>query len=268
MPNPFSPAFTRSPIRRSKTPSPSRRRSILRPPSTRSKPSAFSPPTGCVRVLPHDIPNPGDYITYAINDQPIFVIRGKDGAIRSFSNVCLHRMMTLLEDSGNCGRITCPYHGWTYDTEGRVIGAGHMGKRDPEFDKKGYRLPELRTEIWHGWIYVTLNGDAPSVARLLAELEPRSRPLRPCRLHLRRAPGPCLEDQLEASHREFHGGLSSPRRAQGDRRRLDADRFGGLSRTRSMTPSPGRPSPRTRTPNTAAPIRIISGSRANGATRP
>lgn len=122
--------------------------------------------------LAADIPNPGDYITYTINDQPIFVIRGKDGTIRCFSNVCLHRMMRLLEDTGNCGRITCPYHGWTYDTEGRVIGAGHMGHRDPEFDKKGYRLPELRTEIWHGWIYVTLNKDAPPVAKLLAELDP------------------------------------------------------------------------------------------------
>jgi phenylpropionate dioxygenase-like ring-hydroxylating dioxygenase large terminal subunit len=81
--------------------------------------------------------------------------------------------MTLLEDKGNCGRITCPYHGWTYDTEGRVIGAGHMGHRDPEFDKKGYRLPELKTEIWHGWIYVTLNKDAPPVAKLLADLDPQ-----------------------------------------------------------------------------------------------
>ncbi|MBL8908673.1 MAG: Rieske 2Fe-2S domain-containing protein [Rhizobiales bacterium] len=123
--------------------------------------------------LAADIPNPGDYITYTINDQPIFVIRGKDGGIRSFSNVCLHRMMTLVEGSGNCGRITCPYHGWTYDTEGRVIGAGHMGHRDPEFDKKGYRLPELRTEIWHGWIYVTLNQDATPVSKLLAELDPQ-----------------------------------------------------------------------------------------------
>ena len=50
--------------------------------------------------------------------------------------------------------------------------AGHMGGRDPAFDKKGYRLPELRTEIWQGWIYVTLNKDAPSVASLLQPLLP------------------------------------------------------------------------------------------------
>jgi phenylpropionate dioxygenase-like ring-hydroxylating dioxygenase large terminal subunit len=56
--------------------------------------------------------------------------------------------------------------------EGKVIGAGYMAGRDPEFDKKGYRLPEIRTELWQGWIYVTLNQDAPSVAELLRELEP------------------------------------------------------------------------------------------------
>jgi phenylpropionate dioxygenase-like ring-hydroxylating dioxygenase large terminal subunit len=122
--------------------------------------------------LAADIPAAGDYITFTINDQPFFSIRGTDGAIRSFSNVCLHRMMTLLRDRGNFRRIVCPYHAWTYDTEGRVIGAGHMGHRDPEFEKKGYRLPELRTELWHGWIYVTLSPDTPSVHSLLAELEP------------------------------------------------------------------------------------------------
>ncbi len=97
-----------------------------------------------------DIPNPGDYLTYSVAGQPIFIIRGKDGSVRSFANVCLHRMMTLLEGRGCSHRISCPYHGWTYDTEGKVIGAGHMAGRDPEFDKKGYRLPEIRTELWHG----------------------------------------------------------------------------------------------------------------------
>lgn len=122
--------------------------------------------------LAADIPKPGDYLTYQVAGQPIFVMRQKDGAIRSFANVCLHRMMTLLQDRGCSHRITCPYHGWTYDTEGKVIGAGYMKGRDPEFDKKGYRLPEVRTEIWQGWIYVTLDKDAPPVAALLAELEP------------------------------------------------------------------------------------------------
>lgn len=123
--------------------------------------------------LAADIPNAGDYITFTMGEQPVFIMRGKDGAVRAFSNVCLHRMMQLVEGAGNCkSRIVCPYHAWTYDTEGRVIGAGHMGGRDPLFDKKKYRLPELRTEVWEGWIYITLNPDAPSVACLLADLMP------------------------------------------------------------------------------------------------
>jgi choline monooxygenase len=119
-----------------------------------------------------DIPNAGDYLTWNVAGQPIFVIRSKDGAVRAYANVCLHRMMTLLEGKGCAHRITCPYHGWTYDTDGKVIGAGYMAGRDPEFDKKGYRLPEVRTEIWQGIIYVTLNPTARSVKELLAELEP------------------------------------------------------------------------------------------------
>jgi choline monooxygenase len=123
--------------------------------------------------LAADLPNPGDYITFSINDQPVLTLRGEDGVVRSFSNVCLHRMMPLVEGRGSCGRkLVCPYHAWTYDPQGKVIGAGHMGGRDPAFDKKQYRLPEIRTEIWEGWVYVTLNPDAPSVASLLAPLLP------------------------------------------------------------------------------------------------
>jgi choline monooxygenase len=119
-----------------------------------------------------DIPSVGDYLTYAVAGQPIFVIRGKDGNIHTYANVCLHRMMTLLQGQGCAQRITCPYHGWTYDTEGKVIGAGYMAGRDPEFDKKGYRLPEIRTEIWQGIIFVTLNANAIPANELLKDLEP------------------------------------------------------------------------------------------------
>ena len=123
--------------------------------------------------LAADIPDIGDFITFTIVDQPIFVMRGSDGVIRSFSNVCLHRMMPLLEGAGSCkGKIVCPYHAWTYNTEGNVIGAGHMGGRDPVFDKKQFTLPQLRTEIWQGWIYVTMNPHAPSVGSLLSGLLP------------------------------------------------------------------------------------------------
>ena len=118
-----------------------------------------------------DIPNTGDYLTFSINDQPVFSIRGKDDVVRSFSNVCLHRMMRLVTGQGNCRRIVCPYHAWTYSVDGRLIGAPHM-KRSPGFEPAGHSLPSIRTEVWHGWIYVTLNEHARPVAELLASLEP------------------------------------------------------------------------------------------------
>lgn len=124
-----------------------------------------------------DIPNEGDYITSSINDQPIFSIRGKDGAIRSFSNVCLHRMMRLMKDSGNCCRIVCPYHAWTYSLDGRLLGAAHM-KKTEGFETQSRSLPAIRTEIWHGWIYATLNDAAPALTGQLAALEPLVEPYR------------------------------------------------------------------------------------------
>jgi len=117
-----------------------------------------------------EIPNPGDYLCFSIGDQPIFTIRGRDGEVRSFSNVCLHRMMRLLEGRGNRSRIVCPYHAWTYDTGGQLVGAPHM-KRTPGFAPRQHHLPEIRTEVWEGWIYVTLDPQADSVATVLEPLQ-------------------------------------------------------------------------------------------------
>jgi Phenylpropionate dioxygenase and related ring-hydroxylating dioxygenases, large terminal subunit len=120
--------------------------------------------------LAAEIPKPGDYLSFSVNDQPLFVIRGEDGAIRAFANVCLHRMMRLVEGRGSCSRIVCPYHAWTYGIDGQLLAAPHM-KRTPGFDPREHHLAEIRCEIWQGWIYVTLDPAAESVARLLAPLE-------------------------------------------------------------------------------------------------
>ena len=116
-----------------------------------------------------EIPNPGDYQTHEIAGQPIFVIRQKDRSLQAFANVCLHRCTKLLEGSGNKRRIVCPYHAWTYDSNGQLIGAPHMGKT-PEFIVKDHRLHEVRLETWEGFIYVTLNPDATSIAERLTGL--------------------------------------------------------------------------------------------------
>ena len=113
-----------------------------------------------------DIPNPGDYLTYSIGDQPIFVQRGKDGEIRAFANVCRHRMMKLLDGTGSCKRIVCPYHAWTYGLDGKLIGAPHMD-RTKDFDKSRISLAPIRVEVWHGWLYVTLDPETEPVSELL-----------------------------------------------------------------------------------------------------
>jgi choline monooxygenase len=120
--------------------------------------------------LAAEIPNTGDYLTYSIAGSPVFCIRDKPGDIRTFSNVCRHRMMKLLEGSGQTNRVVCPYHAWTYDLNGQLIGAGHMEK-STDFDVSKICLPEIRTEIWNGWIYITLNPDATPVATALSDLQ-------------------------------------------------------------------------------------------------
>ncbi len=119
--------------------------------------------------LAADIPEPGDYVTFSIGDQQVFSMRQKDGSVRSFSNVCRHRMMQLLEGRGNTKVVVCPYHAWTYSQDGSLRGAPYMD-RSQSFDRKKFCLPEIRTEIWNGWIYITLNNEAPSVAELLAPM--------------------------------------------------------------------------------------------------
>ncbi len=115
------------------------------------------------------IPNPGDYLTHHLAYQPVTVMRQDDGEITAFSNVCLHRMMRLLENTGSCEKIICPYHGWTYDKQGQLIGAPHM-QDNPYFNAKNFKLPKVRSEIWEGWIYVSLDEEIEPVAVQLAEL--------------------------------------------------------------------------------------------------
>ncbi len=119
--------------------------------------------------LAAELPNPGDYLAFSIDEQPVFVVRGTDGAVRGFSNVCRHRMMRLVEDRGHCRTVVCPYHGWSYDLDGRLLGAPHV-RQTPGFRPEALGLPPVRTEVWEGWVYVTLDPAAPSVAERLAPL--------------------------------------------------------------------------------------------------
>ena len=114
--------------------------------------------------------NPGDYTTCELAGQPIAVVRDRDGTLRALSNVCLHRMSTLLQGRGSARSIVCPYHAWTYNLDGSLRAAPAMSLNEG-FCKDQYKLPKIRCEEWLGWVFITLNPDAPTVATQLEAVE-------------------------------------------------------------------------------------------------
>ncbi|MEO1493906.1 MAG: Rieske 2Fe-2S domain-containing protein [Pseudomonadota bacterium] len=113
--------------------------------------------------------NAGDYLTYDLAGQPILIVRDGEGALRAMSNVCLHRMSTLLHGTGNAKSIVCPYHAWTYNLDGSLRGAPAMAQNDG-FDRADYCLPQVRCTNWQGFILITLNPDAPDPADHYSEV--------------------------------------------------------------------------------------------------
>ncbi len=116
------------------------------------------------------LPNPGDYLTMQISGEPVIVLRDAAGTLRAMSNVCRHRMSTLLEGRGNTRSIVCPYHAWTYNLDGTLRGAPAMAL-NAAFCKDQISLPEIRCEVWLGWVMVTLNPDLPAPHARLAGVE-------------------------------------------------------------------------------------------------
>jgi phenylpropionate dioxygenase-like ring-hydroxylating dioxygenase large terminal subunit len=101
----------------------------------------------------------GDYFTFSIHDQDLFTIRGRDGELRSFYNVCQHRAHELLEGSGNRRMIVCPYHAWSYELDGRLRKAPNS-ETTPGFDADSICLTVVRTEDFNGFIFVNLDPEA------------------------------------------------------------------------------------------------------------
>lgn len=124
------------------------------------------------------IPDPGDYLTFELVGHPLVAVRQKDGQILTFANICLHRCARLLSQSqGHAGRISCPYHSWTYDIDGRLVGAPFM-KDTPDFQTGDFRLRKVTCEIWEGFIYVNLAQDPAPLADQLEGLQAMLGPFR------------------------------------------------------------------------------------------
>lgn len=117
------------------------------------------------------IPNPGDYFTASVGKRPIIVMRQPDGSVQAMANFCLHRYAKLLDGAGCAKRIVCPYHSWTYDMSGALIGVTdkHGFSREAIRDR---RLEPLACDVWMGFIFVALRQDLPPLSERLARLVP------------------------------------------------------------------------------------------------
>jgi len=113
----------------------------------------------------HEFKNNGDAIPIHIADKPIILIKNNYNKILAFHNVCSHRCLKLINEKKNLGKmIQCPYHSWTYDLDGNLKAAPHIGgtnQHKPKgFNFSNHGLKSIRIHIWHDWIFINLNNNA------------------------------------------------------------------------------------------------------------
>ena len=116
------------------------------------------------------LPNAGDFRTVELAGESIILVRGRDGELRAFLNVCRHRGARLcLEPCGSLGAaIQCPYHAWSYGLDGRLLGAPNIA-RDEALDRDRLGLVPVALEVWEGLVWLSLADDPAPVS---AQLEP------------------------------------------------------------------------------------------------
>jgi carnitine monooxygenase subunit len=116
----------------------------------------------------NDIAKAGEWRTLEILGESILVIRGDDGQARAFANVCRHRGSRLVDGEAGCSkRLTCPYHAWTYASDGRLVGVPQR-EDYPGLDPAALGLMPVALENWRGFLFVRLEGGGPSVAEMMA----------------------------------------------------------------------------------------------------
>lgn len=116
-----------------------------------------------------EVPKPGDYTTLDVMGFRILVLRGEDGALRAFHNVCRHRAAQLLaDDTGHCKHfVQCPYHGWTYELDGCLRSVPAAASFEG-LKKERFGLRPIELEVFLGLIFVRISGKGPSVAEIFA----------------------------------------------------------------------------------------------------
>ena len=117
-----------------------------------------------------ELRNAGDYLTARLLDQSVLVIKGRDGTIRGFYNVCQHRAHELLEGRGNARVVTCPYHAWSYHDDG-ALRTARGAEKQPFFNPDRFCLKPVRIEVFaEKFVFFNLDPAAPSLAETAADL--------------------------------------------------------------------------------------------------
>ena len=111
----------------------------------------------------------GQFVSAEIAGEPVVVVRGNDGELRGFSNVCRHHGAAVVtETEGRTHLLRCPYHGWTYSLDGALKGTPDFAGVC-RFEKKDHGLAPLAAGIWENWVFVRLDPDGPSLSEYLGD---------------------------------------------------------------------------------------------------
>ena len=111
----------------------------------------------------------GQYFSCEIAGEPVIVVRGKDNVVRAFANVCRHRAAALVSEPGCANVLKCPYHGWTYQLDGRLLGAPEIEGIE-NWNREDVRLPEYKVELWGPFVFVNVDGSAPPLTEVMGTI--------------------------------------------------------------------------------------------------
>jgi choline monooxygenase len=116
-----------------------------------------------------ELARPGDFVPVMVVDEPIVITHGVDGQLRAFYNVCRHRAGQVALTRGNRKSLQCHYHGWTYGLDGTLRACPEMEATE-EFNKEDFGLQPVRVDRWGPFVFVCLDGDAPSLSEMLGDI--------------------------------------------------------------------------------------------------
>jgi len=129
------------------------------------------------------VAHPGQFVTAQIAGEPLVAVRGNDGVLRAFYNVCRHHAAAVVtEPCGHAAILHCPYHGWNYGLDGSLKGMPEFeGVRN--FDRKDNGLVPVKVDTWEQFVFVNLDPNAEPLSQFLGALIKRVAPLGLSKLH-------------------------------------------------------------------------------------